>query len=220
MWYLKIKYKHSDCLYSPKLQELNLNVHFYYLGEYLKGKYVHTSAIQQIIGERKNIKKYIKYMKSHPKIIKIEIYGDVILTLARHRKDILLYEAVYSPELIYPAPAYLSKDGYEIIELSCWNRKPLQELINSFEKNKTTTFFKILQFHEKKLDDIYLVRLLPKLPEKQKKAILLAFKNGYYQFPRKINLDKLAKIMKISKQTFRENLRKAETKLIPKLISE
>ena len=34
MWYLKYKYKHSDCIYAEKLKVLNLNGYFYYIGEY------------------------------------------------------------------------------------------------------------------------------------------------------------------------------------------
>ncbi len=144
MWYLKFKYEHSDCIYAPKLKELNLSVFFYYVGHYIKGNYVYTSAIQHLVGEEKNIKKYIKYMKTHQKIIKTEVYGDVIFTLAKHKKELKVYRAIYDPVFIYPAPAYLSEDGFEIIEVACWDRKPLQELITALEKNKTTTHFEIL----------------------------------------------------------------------------
>jgi len=85
------------------------------------------------------------------------------------------------------------------------------------ESSKTTTFFKVLRFEEKNIDDIYILRLLPGLPKKQKDAISLAYKSGYYQFPKKTNLNKLAKV---SKQTFQENLKKAEAKLMPLLLRE
>ena len=220
MWYLKYKYKHSDCIYVDKLKELNLNGYFYYLGEYVKGRYVYTSAMIQLIGEEKAIKKYIRYLKNHKDIIRFEVYENILFILAKHKKELSLYEAVYSPILIYPAPAYLNKEGFEVIEVASWDRKAIEILIKSIEKNKTTTYFEILQFRQRKLDDIYVSKLLPKLAEKQKQAITLAFKNGYYNFPRKINLDKLAEASKVSKQTFRENLRKAEAKIIPKFISE
>ena len=220
MWYLKLKYKHSDCIYAPKLRELNLSVFFYYLGHYVKGDYVYTSAIQYLVGEKKNIRKYIRYIKNHKKIVKNEIYGDVVFTLAKHKKELKVYRTIYNPLFIYPAPAYLSKDDFEIIEVACWKRKPLQELVKTLKKNKTTQYLEILRFVDKKMDDVYVSRLLPKLPPKQDEAIKLAFKHGYYKFPRKISLDRLAKMMKVSKPTFRENLRKAEAKLIPRLISE
>jgi len=220
MWYLKFKYKHSDCIYAPKLEELGLSIYFYYMGNYVKENYVYTSAIQHLIGREKDIKAYITYMKTHPKIVNIEVYGNVIFTLAKHKKELRVYGAVYNPIFIYPAPAYLSKEGFEIIEIACWKREPLQELIDSLEKNKTTIHFEVLKFVEKKIDDLYVSRLLPKLSPKQKEAVELSFKHGYYKFPRNISLDDLSKMANVSKQTFRENLRKAEAKLIPKLLSE
>lgn len=220
MWYLKFKYKHSDCIYSPKLKELGLSIFFYHIGNYVKGKYIYTSAIQYLVGDKKKIGKYIAYMEKHNKIMKIKVYNDVIFTLARHKKDLEIYRTIYNPLFIYPSPAYLNKEGFEITEVACWERKPLQNLIKTFEKGETTLHFEILQFSEKGIEDIYISRLLPKLPLKQEKAIKLAFQKGYYSFPRRINLEELSKITKVSKPTFRENLRKAEAKIIPRLISE
>jgi predicted DNA binding protein len=57
--------------------------------------------------------------------------------------------------------------------------------------------------------------LHPELTDKQKTAIELAIKNGYYEYPRKIELKKLAKIMKVSYSTYQAHLRKAEKSLIP-----
>jgi len=43
----------------------------------------------------------------------------------------------------------------------------------------------------------------------------LAVKQGYYNFPREIYLDELAKISRVKRQSYQENLRKAERKIIP-----
>jgi len=220
MWYLKFKCKHSDCIYSPKLQELKLNVFFHHLGHFVKENYVYTSAIQHLIGKESSIKKYISYMKNHEKIVNIEVYENVLFTLAKHRKDLEAYAAAYNTAFIYPAPSYLDKNGFEVVEIACWQRKFLQELINTLKRNNTTTYFEILKFANKKMNDIYVSRLLPNLPAKQDEAIKLAFRYGYYKFPKETNLDKLANMAKVSKPTFRESLKKAEAKLIPRLISE
>ena len=220
MWYLKFKYKHSDCIYAPKLKELDLNGFFYHANNYTKGNFVYTSAIIRLVGDELNIKRYVRYLKNHKAIVKIEVYDKIMFVLAKHKRDVLIYEIIYNPALIYPAPAYMSKEGFEIIEVASWERKAIENLISSYEKSKTTEYFEILQFKDRKMDELYISRLLPKLPPKQKEAITLAFKNKYYSFPRKINLDELAKFMKVSKQTFRENLRKAEAKIIPTFISE
>ena len=66
-----------------------------------------------------------------------------------------------------------------------------------------------------KLGEIFFPHIYPKLPPKQKEAIELAVKKGYYEYPRKIDLEKLSRVKKVKRQTFQENLRKAEKKLIP-----
>jgi len=94
----------------------------------------------------------------------------------------------------------------------------LQELINVFENSKNVIHFEILRFEEKSIDDVYILKLFPELPKKQKQAIELAYSSGYYIYPKKTNLDKLAKIVGVSKQTFQENLKKAEARLMPLLL--
>ncbi len=46
-------------------------------------------------------------------------------------------------------------------------------------------------------------------------AVALAAGEGYYTYPRKSDVQDLAKIAKLSFSTFQEHLRKAENKLIP-----
>ena len=60
--------------------------------------------------------------------------------------------------------------------------------------------------------------MFPKLPKKQKKAIELAYEKGYYKYPKETNLGKLAKQLKVSKQTLQEHLRRAEAKLLPLIL--
>ncbi len=75
----------------------------------------------------------------------------------------------------------------------------------------------MLSIKEKDFTDIFIPHIMPKITDKQKEAIELAIENGYYGFPRKTDLEKLSKIMKISRVTFQEHLRKAESKLVPQI---
>ncbi len=220
MWSLKYKYKHSDCIFSDKIKELGLDSYFFYLGEYAQGGFIYTTSMIQLFGEEKSIKKYIDYLKQHKNIKKIEVQDNILFTLASHKKELVLYGAVYDKQLIHSIPVYIDEDGYEITEIVCWDRKPLEKFILSLEKNKTTEYFEILHFKQKKFEELYVAKLFPKLSTKQKQAITLALKNNYYSFPRKVNLDKLSSAAKVSKQTFRENLRKAEEKIIPRIVSK
>jgi hypothetical protein len=61
---------------------------------------------------------------------------------------------------------------------------------------------------------------LNKLTEKQKKALMAAYKFGYYDIPRRINSEKLAKELNIGSSTLGEHLRKAERSLLIHILSE
>ncbi len=64
------------------------------------------------------------------------------------------------------------------------------------------------------LKDIASLEFAPSLTEKQFEALKLAYKEGYYNYPRRKTLPQLAGSIKKSYSTFHENLSKAENKLI------
>src|SRR3989344_1858411 len=74
---------------------------------------------------------------------------------------------------------------------------------------------KIKYIKNKKIKNISIVKQNPDLTDKQKEAIGLAIKHGYYDYPRKIDVQDLAKESKLSFSTFHAHLRKAEQKLMP-----
>ena len=49
---------------------------------------------------------------------------------------------------------------------------------------------------------------------KQRKALIEAYQDGYYDIPRKINTTELASKIGVAPSTFQEHLRKAEKKLM------
>ena len=217
MWYLKFKLRHSDCILAPLVEKYNLSVEFYPLGHYVKGNHVYVSAIHTAKGREEDIKKYVRDLKKNERVVRIEV-SKGIFTLVRESLSKKTYQTIYNPKLIYVSPGHNTADGYESWEIACWERKPLEDLIKAMEEAKTTLYFEVLRFEEKELDDVYVMGLFPQMPKKQREAMELAYASGYYRFPKETNLDKLAKMSRVSKQTFQENLKKAESRLMPLLL--
>jgi len=61
--------------------------------------------------------------------------------------------------------------------------------------------------------------MLSVLTSKQREVLIAAKRMGYYEYPRKVNADDLARDMDISKATVVEHLRKAEIRLMEQLLA-
>lgn len=61
--------------------------------------------------------------------------------------------------------------------------------------------------------------LLSRLTTKQRQAVLLAYALGYYDVPRRITTDRLARRLKVRKSTLIEHLRKAHNRLMGLVVS-
>jgi len=60
--------------------------------------------------------------------------------------------------------------------------------------------------------------LFSDLTEKQMDALLIAYTNGYYQFPRRADVQAIAAKKRVPRTTFQEHLKKAENKIIGSLV--
>ena len=91
----------------------------------------------------------------------------------------------------------------ENTEIVLKSRKNLEEKdITSMKSFNASGFFKIRNAKEM-------------LSEKQKEIFDLACKRGYYNFPKRLTLEELARSVGLSESTTREHLRRAEAKIYP-----
>lgn len=211
MWVVKLKLKPEKFLMGSLAVKFQVDIFGYPLSYYKDNKSLYLTSAGFLIGNEKNKKLLIEFVKTSKDFLKFEIKNDFIINVS---KQPLNTEMVYNSKLIRPNPVFISKEGYHIWEIASFDKKDLVKIIDIAKKYYSG---EILKLKHEKLTNISFTSILPELTFKQKKALELAISNGYYDYPKKTDLHKLAKIMKVSYSTYQEHLKKAESKLMPNL---
>ena len=213
MWSLKFKVLNEDSSYAILTKKYKVTDYFYPLDVYRENNKFHILGIHILEGDEKEKNGFANSLKKHKKTIEFEQEGDMLLVLIKEEEK--FYSLIYDPSLYHPTPTTI-KDGLENWNIASFQRDKLEKLIKEIEKwREKLKNFELLKLQTLNLKEIYFPKIIPELPEKQKQAFQLAMKSEYYTFPRKIDLVHLAKISKVSTSTFQENLRKAESKILP-----
>ncbi len=214
MWTAKITFDGSSALIGSRTLKYKVNLFAFPLSWFYEKSHVIVNATGILIGEERNKKAFIRDLKKADRLVNIEQNQDfIILTI----KETPYTATVYNKDIIHLAPTLIDESGKETLTIGCFDKKILSKAISSLEKAFET---KIAYIQERKISNISIVKEAPELTDKQKQAIALAIKNGYYDYPRKISIEQLAKLSNLSFSTFHAHLRKAEAKLLPFYFSE
>jgi predicted DNA binding protein len=212
MWVMKLKAIHKNCLLTPKAVEFKVTDYVYLISAYKKNKKFYYVEIHILEGKEENKELFLKALKKEKTIIKVEKEGNLVITLNEEPITKQYYEPFFDKTYIQNKPIIVSPEGYEIWELISWDKEMLTQFLKKFPKE----FFDIEMQSIKRisLKEVYIPKIAPELTSKQKESLLLAVKNGFYEYPKKIELQELAILMKLSRQTYQEHLHKAEKKIL------
>ncbi len=212
MWKAIFEGSHKSCIIAPLCKKHNITDFVYLVNAWEDKDAFFYSEAHILQGDEQNKKKFIREFKKQKSIIKFEIKGNFILTLEKKPRWMAAYMPLWDKRLIQVKPVIQRTDGTELWEMACWDKEPLTQIL---ERLPEEFKIKLKSITQTKIDDIFLPHIMPNLSEKQKKVIQLAVKRGYFDFPRRIDLNGLAREMKIAKQTVQQHLRIAEKKLVP-----
>ena len=213
MWIAKIKLMH-DCIIGNRCKKFNVIMQSLDLNEEKKNGKVFTSSIHQLIGEEKNIKKFINDLKKDIQTKYVEFNGQTLFLIETSKKKPV---SQFTKKMFFVKPVVIDMRGYEHWEIASHKK---EELMTFIKKVKPfVDEFEIVSIKDTPLQSIYFPKVMPKLTILQKKALELAIMHGYYEAPKKTSLRKLAKKMGISLATYQKHLQKAESKIIPDALS-
>lgn len=215
MWVMNLKLVSNKQVMGKMAIKHKVSLTGYTLSYWKDDKWLYLITCGLIFGEEKNKKEFIKSLRKSDDIVRVEMNGDFGIIEIRQP---LWSEPFWDSRIIRPAPVIINwKERKHIWYMASFDKKIL---MNVYEIAKKTRNAELLKLKEEKLSDISITRMIPKLTKKQKMALEIAINNGYYEYPKKVKMEKLAGIMKLSYSTYQAHLKKAEGKLIPHVYRE
>lgn len=220
MWVAKFSLKYEGDIFTERTQKFNVNYYAYPLSHYKKsGKYFFVVG-GVLDGDHEKIKSFVKDLKKDKRISQIDFNGNFLTVLINYsEKEVSKsdMETFYNPSIIHLEPILNSIDGREYWTVASFEKVDLNKTIASAIKLHNGKF---TSMNKTETDNLSLINLSPNISPQQKKVIFAAFEKGYYEYPRKIEIEKLAKTLGISYSTCQEHLRKAEIALLPNMLKK
>ncbi len=215
MWVAKILIPWAEgLLLGGRTRKFNVTIKGYPLSYYWFNDKFLVTISAYLIGSEINRKAFLADLKKDKRTIKVEMFTENfgIWLIQQHSGT----RVVFDPKIISVKPAIITNVGDCILEVGSWEKEKLARISKSLVSSPLAA--KLLYLKKAKIEDIRITSQFPDLTEKQKNAFQLAMENGYYEFPRKIELQQLAKLSKSSYSTFQFHLRTAEKKLLKSLV--
>lgn len=212
MWIAKLKIKH-DCTIGNRCKRFKCFSYSIPLGSWRHNSLEYTSERHTIEGDEENVKEFITDLKKDNRVKNLEVSKNTVFFVGTRKKG-KIPSAYWNQKIFFVKPVFVDKEGFEYWEIASCKKEEITAFIDGVKKEKGLTL-EIQKIQKAPFADIHFPRTMPNLTQKQKRAFELAIENGYYKFPRKSDLGKLAKIMGVSVSTCQEHLRKAEEKILP-----
>jgi len=209
MWVAKIKFSGADSILGSKALKFNVLLWGYPVSFCKRDNEIHVFVVGFISGIEKNKKEFLKNIKTDKRVLNFQANGDFLLLQIREK---VIFDPIYNHKIIHLEPVYIREDGSEIWTLGSWCKNELTKFVNLVEKTHRGI---LLKFKRENITDFSILSVQPRLTSKQRKAMELAVEKGYYNYPKNVELNDLAKLMGVSYSTYHAHLRKAEQRLLP-----
>ena len=136
-------------------------------------------------------------------------------------RETTVHDNIQELEILNLMPIYYTR-GHEYYRLIAFRHEALSELFDRLtDQGFQVDVLEKAPFNGMVSDSlITLSSLVGNLTDKQVDAIVTAYNSGYYQTPRRVNVQTIADRARVPRTTLQEHLNKAENKLISSIIPQ
>jgi len=209
MWVSKIKINGKTALLGGLCKKYGIKGIGYPLSNIVKDDEILVYFLAFLFCDSKKRLALFNDLKDHRRMVNAEIKDNCIIGQIREPIEVA---PLYQYNIVHVDPIVCNSDGTEVWTVASWDKLELMEFCELME-NKFGS--ELLKMREEPISNISVLTIHPELTENQRRAVEFALENGYYNTPRDIGLEALAKMMGVSYSTFQVHLRKAEKKLLP-----
>lgn len=209
MWQLKIVISAENTVVGRLARKHMVVLQIYPLMPNKKENNLFINVSGTVCGSQKNISQFFEELSALPQMKHLNIYNNYFVCQYQEKPE---YENFFNKDVFYIEPWVINGITNEHnFHLGSWKKEHLADLYNTLRAHHKGSILKIVRG---RVPDVFLFTTFPRLTSKQREAIELAIQHGYYEQPRKLGVQELAKIAKLSFSTYHAHLRKAEKKLI------
>ena len=218
MWKAHLELKYEDSVMGKRCQRFKISTLSSTLPPYSENNKSFQPYLETIDAKENKIQILMEDLEADELITNIERESNTIFFIKEISKAEHNPRKLVSPKVFFPKPIKINNKGLETWEVASFHEQSLKDEIVKLQKDHLE--FKHTSTEKHPLSDIYSQAIMPHLTPSQESAIKLATAHGYYQYPRKTELERLAIESKIALSTFREHLRKAEKKIMEDLLGK
>lgn len=215
MKFCEIGVYHHDCWFTDaisKFPELQIREVSARTVKSDSGAKINGACYRLLSPEVQLVKNFINHISSSGLISRAKLLSNnssTALIEVSWKAPKTSYDAVLGSGCSVSSSCY-ARDGYEAYSMFAENPSQIKHLLEELGQIGEVKVFSLK--NEAKTKDSC------GLTPKQRHAIVSAISMGYYSWPKKANLEELAKKLGVKRRTLQENLRKAEGKVLGQML--
>lgn len=209
MWVAKVRLDGQKAILGSKCKQCRVSLIGYPVSTFHTNQGVFVFVASFIVGPERNVQHFFKEVKKDKRIVQAEREDSFIICQI---KEPPRHAKAYVSDMIHLEPIIIREDGMQFWKIGSWDKKRITDFVEVVEK---THQGEIISIKKEKVTNFSFLSMQPPLTHNQSKALEIAIQRGYYEYPRSVDIQKLAKDSGLSFSTYHAHLRKAENKLLP-----